>query len=714
MVFVACWYNEEALSVCSLVSALKMEKDRVDLTEPLLTADRKNNGPPKSFSAPSQIGIGDGAAYKKPFQPFQSLSKFIDSLPLKTNKECESVPPLVTRGSKYKKLSDELIEFLVHNIPNCFSTPLRFFWNDEITIAKRDGKELMAGNGRLGQVFLGYNQHDEWFALKYFNLLQRKNHRELADALKEAALQDKLAPLNLTPAFIGFAFIMNNTRFFRLILISRFIPAKAGCLRSLSLSAVCIEDAARRRNGYPPLLLSHQYLNLLSEIANQLTTLADCQVIHSDMKYDNIILYLDETNKKLHPYIVDFGSGFMCTEFTEPLFKQDTVRECERFLRRYRQVAPEFLYDPKAISSKSDLYGVGLMIRGIGIYLDIPALVCFACKLRSRNPDSRPDYTAMAQQIRKAFGKDPVEKESKPGCPSNSSIGIDRNNSESPMKRGNSKEQFAQGDVTVKKGPESSKKKIGCLHKESERSSKPSEILNMLSEPSRKVSDNSRKEARGSCMQSRSAHKHSEVSPKRTDLPYSVSEILSKQSESSNKTKVLSQLSANSSDQSNDSGGITDTSTHSNKRSEILSELPTSSNKHSENSDKQSELSNKSSVCVCKHSEVRLSKPSETLSKESGFSSSGSKGADNKDARTALQHQLRELATELCGEEKWQFLVYKEPDPQPKAENKPPKNLFKRKLKIRWHIANKQTSDKQTSDKQALEKQTSYRQATEK
>ena len=367
--------------------------------------------PSTSVSLPS-TSAGDAsipsAREKLPFHPFATLSKFIDSIPYQTYSEDDPIPGLVGCCPEYVQKADQVFEIIKH-FPNKFVTMPRFFWKHELQLAKKDGKEILAGDGRFGSVFLAQNHHNEMFAVKYYKLEERQNQYELGDIINEAILQDKLAQRDVAPAIEGFGFISHSEKFYKLVLISQFIAAKHNCRKPLTLSALCQEDAPRRRNGYPPLLLSHQYLNLLVRIVNQHSRLSQCRVIHTDVKYDNILLEITKDGQQLRPYLIDFGSSFLERDARGPLYYLPTRRAMEKFLRRYPHFAPEFLYNPKAISNKSDLYGLGLVLRRIGNYLEIPALVSAADKLRLRNPGRRPNPESLRQMIQAAFGKKPSE-----------------------------------------------------------------------------------------------------------------------------------------------------------------------------------------------------------------------------------------------------------------------------------------------------------------
>ena len=97
---------------------------------------------------------------------------------------------------------------------------------------------------------------------------------------------------------------------------------------------------------------------------------------------------------KLKPYIIDFSLGLGNEKNTLfiPQFRCVDLTLADKFLYNHNQIPPEAVSDAKEVNSRSDVYGLGLVVQEVASLLDNSQLRSLAVKMREEEVEARPQW----------------------------------------------------------------------------------------------------------------------------------------------------------------------------------------------------------------------------------------------------------------------------------------------------------------------------------
>jgi serine/threonine protein kinase len=116
------------------------------------------------------------------------------------------------------------------------------------------------------------------------------------------------------------------------------------------------------------------WVNRLLEVALAIKQIHVKNILHNDIKCDNILL--DYNNAKWRSVLIDFGNA--CKKNQALQLKKLLVLELDlRVQRKARQphVALEVLYGIEAFSEESDIYSLGMVIKKLALHTNLDTLL---------------------------------------------------------------------------------------------------------------------------------------------------------------------------------------------------------------------------------------------------------------------------------------------------------------------------------------------------
>ena len=198
------------------------------------------------------------------------------------------------------------------------------------------------------------------YAVKY--LKTTDHHASTKALLREAAFQDNVGRLQVSPQFDGFSFLEPSKTYHDVVLVTRFLAFTAGSNKSITLGSVLNGDRSRREDCDKPLLSDSVYEEMLLHINHQIQCLGKAGIVHADLKKDNILLQMNPNRALLTTSIIDYGLSFRMSGEDRRKCSFKTGEESEEFLKKYPQYAPELVYKDMHCYAKTDLYSYGRIV----------------------------------------------------------------------------------------------------------------------------------------------------------------------------------------------------------------------------------------------------------------------------------------------------------------------------------------------------------------
>lgn len=141
-----------------------------------------------------------------------------------------------------------------------------------------------------------------------------------------------------------------------------------------------------------------EWTRISKEIANALDYVHKQNILHNDVKGDNIVL--TKESLQLHPILIDFGK---CRQLSNAKWYKLNKQEKEKYCKYHCHLAPELIEGTHCQSFASDIYSFGLLLSQMCKILPTPCtstqLKLISKKCSCKKPEDRPSLQHILEQL---------------------------------------------------------------------------------------------------------------------------------------------------------------------------------------------------------------------------------------------------------------------------------------------------------------------------
>jgi serine/threonine protein kinase len=127
-----------------------------------------------------------------------------------------------------------------------------------------------------------------------------------------------------------------------------------------------------------------EFLTIIRQLSEVLKYLHAHQLLHNDIKCDNVMIYND--SEGLKPVLIDFGKA---CRFKEGKSKKLTNKQKKKYCERHSHIAPEIVEGTAGQTASSDIFALGRIILEIGTRLNCTKIVDLSKLCIDENPAKR-------------------------------------------------------------------------------------------------------------------------------------------------------------------------------------------------------------------------------------------------------------------------------------------------------------------------------------
>lgn len=207
-----------------------------------------------------------------------------------------------------------------------------------------EGTPVELGKGRFGTVFLKQFRSSP-VAVNYFETSVAAKLVE-----KEASYLQQCCHINL-PLIYG---MNNNSKPF--FIVTQFYGDTS--FKPVTLKSAMKQEAEVSIRGL------ENWFHILTQLSDCLNYLHNKQIIHNDIKNDNVVITCS-SKSFFSPILIDFGKACLISEARKKIL---TEEEKAKYYREHCHIAPEVIEGSHAQSVMSDMYSFGVMIASIYKY----------------------------------------------------------------------------------------------------------------------------------------------------------------------------------------------------------------------------------------------------------------------------------------------------------------------------------------------------------
>jgi hypothetical protein len=302
----------------------------------------------------------------------------------------------------YQKFTDSLKRLKYEHCPDVTLDNL-FLSGERIKYAMYKNSEFVikVGSGSFGDVFLAVLDGAKLVVIKLFQTYcsccpASRDHKLIA---KELAITQQLQGTGCVPKCLGLVSVLDTdthrsiglvfehggTSLYGVLMHEDEMQAKRGAKRKLFEKALIPREDLKR---------------ICYHISDGLAKIHDQNIMHNDLKLDNLLLSRENGRYKVH--MIDFGMA-TSTDDHPYRIRAIPVDEREYHHNRFPHYAPETYCGGQA-SFKSDVYSLGLVLRRManayGFKLWLRHL---ASRCRHADPAERPTAREVAEVVKWGF-----------------------------------------------------------------------------------------------------------------------------------------------------------------------------------------------------------------------------------------------------------------------------------------------------------------------
>ena len=138
-----------------------------------------------------------------------------------------------------------------------------------------------------------------------------------------------------------------------------------------------------------------EYLAIIRQLSEVLEYLHAHQLLHNDIKSDNVMIYKDLEGLK--PVLIDFGKA---CKVGDGKAKRLTDTEKTKYRKRHSHIAPEIVEGTAPQTASSDVFVLGKIILNIGTRLNCPKIVDLSKLCTSENPAKRCTLSFLIEECK--------------------------------------------------------------------------------------------------------------------------------------------------------------------------------------------------------------------------------------------------------------------------------------------------------------------------
>jgi len=215
---------------------------------------------------------------------------------------------------------------------------------DPSLLEDADASPVELSKGRFGTVFLKQFRSSP-VAVKYFETSVAAKLVE-----KEASYLQQCCHINL---LLIYGMNNNSKPFF---IVTQFYGDTS--FKPVTLKTAMKQEAKVSINGL------ENWFYILTQLSDCLNYLHNKQIIHNDIKNDNVVITCS-SKSFFSPILIDFGKACLISEARKKIL---TEEEKGKYYRGHCHIAPEVIEGSHAQSVLSDMYSFGVMIASIYKY----------------------------------------------------------------------------------------------------------------------------------------------------------------------------------------------------------------------------------------------------------------------------------------------------------------------------------------------------------
>ena len=218
------------------------------------------------------------------------------------------------------------------------------------------------GEGRFGTCTKAF-LHGTLVCAKILQSCDSPSYHTKAAILHEAAILSKVRH----PPICFLAGIQTTKEPFQLITVFYSVNNVSLSVYD-TLSVAKLTEAKRHAlELVRPSLTLQVWLAIMKNLAEALAFSHSKSIVHRDLKSDNVVL--NKQGDSIHCVLVDFGKSNYVTKVRR---YQLSEKEKEQYRRDHKHIAPDLVDGISDVSTASDMYSYGRVLKNIIIYFPLP------------------------------------------------------------------------------------------------------------------------------------------------------------------------------------------------------------------------------------------------------------------------------------------------------------------------------------------------------
>lgn len=198
-------------------------------------------------------------------------------------------------------------------------------------------KVLLQGTPVCAKAFLSSNAHTKLAVLREASILYKIRHPRIVCVLGVQTVQEP----------------------FQLVMVNYSVDGVSLTIYDMFVSTMLTGTKAATRNMVKPSLNLKAWL-VMNEIASALEFIHSKSIVHRDLKSDNVVL--NKQGEQIQCVLVNFGKS--CFTTTAQKYNLSDQEKLE-YRHNHKQIAPDLINGICAVSTASDMYSYGRLLKNI-------------------------------------------------------------------------------------------------------------------------------------------------------------------------------------------------------------------------------------------------------------------------------------------------------------------------------------------------------------